>query len=93
MYGTIAKLTVRPGQAGALKELFAGIAKHPGLVASYLFQADSDANTLYLVAISENKAAYRANADRPETDADYKKWVRLLAAEPEWHDGEVRRFE
>ena len=93
MYGTIAKLRVKPGQANALRSAMASSSPHPGSVAGYVYQMDDDPNVLYLVVMSESKAAYRADADRPETNADFEKMMQFLVAEPEWHDGEVMKIE
>jgi len=93
MYGTIAKLTVKPGQVDALRSAMSSSSSHPGGVAGYVYQMDDDPNVLYLAVISESKAAYRADADRPETNADFEKMMQFLVAEPEWHDGEVMKIE
>ena len=94
MYGTVAKLTVKPGQVDALRSAMASSSSsHLGGVAAYVYQMDEDPNVLYLVVMSESKAAYQADADLPETNADYEKMLQFLVAEPEWHDGEVVKIE
>jgi len=93
MYGTIAKLTVKPGQVSALRNVMAAPVARPGSVAGYVYQMDNDANVLYLAVMFESKAAYQANAERPETNAQFEKMMQFLAAEPEWHDGEVVKVE
>ena len=93
MYGTIAKLTVKPGQVNALRSAMASSPPHPGGVAGYVYQMDDDPNVLYLAVVFESKEAYRANADRPETTAEFEKMMQFLVAEPEWHDGEVMKVE
>jgi quinol monooxygenase YgiN len=91
MYGTIAKLKVKPGKVEALKSHMTSVtSRHePGFLAVNVYQMDADPNELYLTVMFENKETYVANANRPETDADFKKMMQLLVAEPEWHDGEV----
>jgi len=37
----------------------------------------------------EDEASYRANADDPETDKMSQQYQPLMAAPPEWHDGEI----
>ena len=70
MYGTIARFRVKPGME---EQLFAlQVAKDPGEVASYVYRLDADPSLFYLATIFESKAAYIANADRPETDARYQ---------------------
>jgi quinol monooxygenase YgiN len=89
MYGTIAKMTVKPGQVDALKKIMDKPGTYPGMVASYVYQTDDDPNVLYMVAVFTSKESYFANADRPEMNADFEQMMQYLAAEPEWHDGEV----
>jgi quinol monooxygenase YgiN len=91
MYGTIAKLKVKPGQGEAMKSHMASVSSRqaPGFLAVNVYQMDADPNELYLTVMFENKETYVANARRPETDADFKRMMQFLVAEPEWHDGEV----
>ncbi len=42
-----------------------------------------------MVVVFESKAAYVANAQRPETNARYSRGLEYQAREPEWHDGEI----
>ena len=93
MYGTVAKLTVKPGQLDALRSAMTSPSPRPGSVAGYVYQTDNDPNVLYLAVMFESKAAYRANANRPETNAEFEKMMQFLVAEPEWHDGEVMKIE
>jgi len=91
MYGTIAKLQVRPGKQDKFLAVMAELGKTPPpeFVAADSYRMDADPDELYLVVLFESKEAYHANANRPETHADYLKWSAFLTAEPEWHDGEV----
>jgi quinol monooxygenase YgiN len=91
MYGTIAKLKVKPGKVEALKSHMASVTsrREPGFVSVHLYQMDADPNELYLAVLFENKETYVANANRPGTNADFEKMMQLLVAEPEWHDGKV----
>jgi quinol monooxygenase YgiN len=88
MYGTIARLQVKPGAFEQMRALGDGD-KPPGHVAVYIYQMDSNPNELYLVAVFESKEAYVANAQSPEQHTRYEQMRALLTAEPEWHDGEV----
>jgi hypothetical protein len=87
VYGTIAYLQAKPGTEGKLIEQFRE--KVPGLVASYVYRLDGNANTHYAAVMFENKAAYLANANSPEQRARYGELMKILTAEPEWHDGEI----
>jgi len=91
MYGTIAKMRVKPGMEGKLLEM----AKTedqisiPGYVNSIIYRMDGNPNELYMVVVFESKEAYMKNADSPEQDARYRGFVQALDGDPEWHDGEI----
>jgi quinol monooxygenase YgiN len=91
MYGTVARLRLKAGAA----EKMAALSKEydqvtvPGVVATYVYQADSDPQEMYLVAVFESKDAYLANANSPDQHARYLKMRELLESDPEWHDGTV----
>jgi quinol monooxygenase YgiN len=91
MYGTIARLKVKPGKVETLKNHMSKVtASHqPGFVSATAYRMDADSNEVLLVVAFESKQAYVANANRPETDADFKEMMQFLVAEPEWHDGEI----
>src|SRR5215472_1852528 len=89
MYGTVARWRVKPGMEGKLLELARTFGRPPGIVMDYVFRMDDDPSVCYLVAVFESREAYKANAARPETHAEYLQYRELLAEEPEWHDGEV----
>jgi heme-degrading monooxygenase HmoA len=91
MYGTVARLRAKPGaqaEIAALARDLQGV-KISGMVADYLYHLDNAADEYYLVAVFETKAAYVANANSPEQDAQYRRLRALLVADPEWHDGEI----
>jgi quinol monooxygenase YgiN len=91
MYGTIAKLKVKPGQMQALKSHMTSVSSRqaPGFLAANVYQMDADPNVLYLTVMFENKETYVTNAKSPGADADFKRMMQFLVADPEWHDGEV----
>jgi quinol monooxygenase YgiN len=91
MYGTGARMKVKPGRVEQIMELTREFeaAQVPGWVGEYVYQMDADANEYYAAIIFESKEAYQANANRPEQDAFYRRFVELLEEEPEWHDGEI----
>ena len=91
MYGTVARLRVKPGAEKALLEMTkseSGI-KIPGFIRQYVYRMNSNPNEFYLVVIFENKQTYIANADSPEQDARYHEFRLLLEDDPEWHDGDI----
>jgi quinol monooxygenase YgiN len=93
MYGTVAYVKVQPGKE---EEFVAtGTAwsrergEQTGQVAEYLFKLDEGSGAYCLVGIFRDRETYRANAADPDTDRWYQKLRATLAADPEWHDGEV----
>jgi quinol monooxygenase YgiN len=89
MYGTIARLRIKPG----VKEQFIkamdsfGDAVIPGWVADYYFQMEQDSDEFYLVAIFKDKETYQANADSTAQHERYMTFRSFLADDPEWQDG------
>jgi heme-degrading monooxygenase HmoA len=90
VYGTIARMQIRPGAQG-VDEVLKRQMEHeiPGRVATYVYRSDADPNEFYLSVVFESREAYTANARSAEQDARYRELRGILAAEPEWHDGEV----
>jgi quinol monooxygenase YgiN len=91
MYGTIARLHLRPGAEKQLQEALAVIRDRQaqGFVASYLYKMDEDPNVFMLAVLFADGETYHRNADDPAQDRDYRVMRELLDADPEWHDGEV----
>ena len=95
MYGTIARVHPREGSADALRALQAEWnrdrrPKVHGARDAYLFTPDRDPYdrpTLFLIAVFEDEASYRANAASPEQDAWYRRLRAHLADDPDWMDG------
>jgi quinol monooxygenase YgiN len=91
MYGTIARLQLRPGAEPQLKQQaneIEGLGV-PGFVATYVYRSDADPNVAYMAVVFASKEAYLANANSPEQDRRYQQLRALLASDPEWHDGEI----
>jgi heme-degrading monooxygenase HmoA len=91
MYGTVANIKVKPGGIEALMRLGeeqAGL-NIKGYLGQYVYQMDDDPNEIFLIVLFDSKESYRANADSPEQDSRFREMVQYMAAEPEWHDGEV----
>ena len=91
MFGTIAKLKFKPGSfdkmQNQMKEFEDRDAK--GFMFTAVYRSTSDPNEAWLVVGFEDEASYRANADDPETDKMATQMRELLAAPPEWNDGEI----
>jgi quinol monooxygenase YgiN len=93
MYGTVARMKVKPGSHDALMEYTNRIETDPseGHVFSYVYKVDGSEDEYVLVTGFTSKEAYVANANRPETHARYEEYRALLASDPEWTDGEIIR--
>ncbi len=90
MYGTIARLRIKPGMEAELERLSrAENADILGFTFQHVYRMDADSQDFYLVVGFESEEAYRQNAESPEQNARYETYRALLDAEPEWHDGEV----
>ena len=91
MYGTVARMQIKPGadaQLTALAKEFEGLAID-GHVGTYVYRSEANPNEVWMAVAFRDKAAYRKNAESPEQDARYQQLRALLAADPEWHDGEI----
>jgi heme-degrading monooxygenase HmoA len=90
MYGTIAKLRIKPGKIDEMQRLSEMEAKIiPGILFQYVYKMDTNPDEYFLVVGFESKEAYKTNAESPEQHQRYLQYRELLDAEPEWHDGEI----
>jgi heme-degrading monooxygenase HmoA len=90
VYGTVAKMKLKPGAEEKIMQLMEGSqAGRDGHVATYVFKSDADPNVHFVSTIYESKSAYKKFADSPEQNKRFHQMRELLAADPEWHDGEV----
>jgi len=91
MYGTVARVHVKPGAEQELMAQFREFSALgvPGYRATYAYRMDSDPNEFYLAVVFDSQETYRANAESPEQDKRYREMLPLLERAPEWHDGEI----
>jgi quinol monooxygenase YgiN len=91
MYGTVARMRVKPGKEQQLMELGrrSDMRTIPGLVAQAVYRLDGKSDEYVLVVAFDDKAAYQANASSPRQHERYLELRELLAADPEWNDGEI----
>ena len=91
MYGTVARIRVKPENRAALIKVFENQTYEgtvPGFVTSYtLFENESD--NAWLVAVFEDQSSYDKNADDPSQHERYLEYRALMEEDPEWHDGEI----
>ncbi len=91
MYGTVARMKLKPGGAEkmrTLNEAYKDLAI-PGYVGTTVYQMDADADEVFLVVAFDSKESYTANANDPAQNERFQEMMAVLAAEPEWHDGEI----
>ena len=91
MYGTVARMQIKPGAEGQLEQQLREFEslKVPGFVTTYVYHMDADPQTFYMAVVFDSKESYVANARSPEQDARYQQMRALLDSDPEWHDGEI----
>ena len=91
MYGTVARMRVKPGSEQQLLEIGRrdDMRSIPGLVAQAVYRLDGRPNEYILVVAFETKEAYQANANSPEQHQRYLQFRQLLADDPAWNDGEI----
>lgn len=91
MYGTIARMRLKPGMEAKLREDMRryDTLSVPGYVSTTIYRMDKDPNEIYMAVVFKDKASYVANAEDPKQDERYRTMLQFLAGEPEWHDGEI----
>jgi quinol monooxygenase YgiN len=91
MYGTVARMKVKPGMEQKLMALSQSqdMRSIPGLVAEAVYKLDGKPDEYILVVAFDSKEAYQANAGSPDQHKRYLELRELLAADPEWNDGEI----
>src|SRR5215213_8203298 len=77
MYGTVAKMRVKPGMIDKLRELTTNDEqmKVPGLLTTYVYQMDANPNELMMAVLFTDKDAYVKNANSPEQNSRYEAFV------------------
>jgi quinol monooxygenase YgiN len=91
MYGTVARMRVKPGMVNQLQDWMSQEETRsiPGYKTSYTYQMDTDPTTVFVAIVFESREAYVANAQSPQMDARYHELLALLEEPPEWHDGQI----
>ncbi len=94
MYGTVARMKLKPGAEDKMMKAMEGTpGAQEGHIATYVFKSDADPNVHFVTTIFESKSAYKKFSDSPEQDKRFREMRELLAADPDWHDGEVIHHE
>ncbi len=98
MYGTVARLRVKPGQEEALVALNQRWLRErkpeaAGFIADYALKADRGGGEWFVLVIFDSEKHYRQNAADPEQHRLYEAMRALLESDPEWSDGEILSVE
>ena len=94
MYGTVARMRLKPGQESALMDYLHYWSRErkpnvKGAVGGYIYTLDADPGIAIMAVAFQDKESYTANARSPEQDADYRRLRALLIEDPVWEDGEI----
>jgi len=91
VYGTVARMTVKPGLEQALDEQLKSFetVDVPGFIRTTIYRLDSGSNEYVMAVVFDSKESYVANAESPEQNARYEEMRALLETAPEWSDGEI----
>lgn len=94
MYGTVARLKMKPGMEGEMEAFGRDWAAErkarvKGAIGVYVYRLDADPSTMLMAVIFEDKESYHANAQDPAQDADYRRMRAMLTEDPIWEDGEI----
>jgi quinol monooxygenase YgiN len=94
MFGTVARLRVKPGKEADLNKIMREWDEDmkpqtKGAIATYIYQLDQAPNQWVMAVVFEDRESYVKNANDPKTDAWYRKMRELLEEDPDWEDGEI----
>ena len=92
------RFRAKPGQEQAVEDLARQwlrerAPKVDGFIVEYGLRPAKQPGELLALVIFDSEDSYRKNADDPEQHRWYERFRSLLAANPEWTDGEVVAFE
>jgi hypothetical protein len=96
MYGTVARLQVKPDAVPLLMAWVEGML-HPkesperlaGWLSSTIYRSDQDPNVYWMAVVFDSRESYRRNAEHPNQDREYRRLRACLEADPEWFDGDI----
>ena len=91
MYGSIMRARLKPGAREGyeahLRTLVPSAEDYgQGLHSIEMAYEDKDPDRVIVVVHFRDRESYLANANRPETDSEYRSQLEFLDGEPEWID-------
>lgn len=94
MYGTVARIRVRPENQQALEDILMDHMRAddvPGFHHSMVLFEETGLGG-WLIAAFDDQESYERNARDPRQDERYRAYRALLEGDPEWHDGHITTF-
>lgn len=91
MYGTVARIKLLPGAEAEMMRLskeYEGLGL-PGHIATYVYKLDGAEDEYIMAVLFDSRERYHANAQSPEQHTRFERMRALMAADPQWADGEV----
>ena len=90
MYGTVARMRVKPENRQAMSDAAAAQMADPidGFIGSHVL-SENDSDTQWLFVIFRDRESYDRNADSPEQNDRYMQLRALMEDDPDWHDGVI----
>lgn len=92
MYGTVARMKVKPGKVDELIKVTTETTetrRPAGYLGEIIYRMDNNPNEVIMAVFFADKESYHANANDPAMNKEYERYRALLDADPEWNDGEV----
>jgi heme-degrading monooxygenase HmoA len=94
MYGTMARVRLKPGQEQALEEIGRSWLEErapqvDGFIADYILAPDGRPDERLMLVVFDSRESYLKNARDPEQDRWYRRMREALTADPQWTDGEI----
>jgi quinol monooxygenase YgiN len=91
MYGTVMRAKVKTGRKAEFEKLMrqqvpSADAYGQGMYSYEIAWEDKDPDRIVMIVRFKDRESYLANADRPETDTEYREMLEHLEGEPEWID-------
>lgn len=90
MFGTVAKMRLKPGGDVMLMAWSQALLGNiPGMVSITVYRSADDPRTLWVSSVFESEEAYRTNADSPEQHRRWQQLRSIVEDDIEWHDGHI----
>ena len=91
MYGSVSRWRVKDGKGPEMEALADELMRDrpSGAISVSIYRSDTDPNEYWVAGMFASREAYAANSATPEQNERFGKLRELMAADPEWHDGEI----